>query len=64
MKASTQKPSQEDLKKVGFGNIFGDNLDFQNPKIIKSEINRLNKILDTEIYLQIKKTLLQKKLIF
>lgn len=47
MKTSTQKPSQEDLKKVGFGNIFGDNLDFQNPKIIKSEINRLNKILDT-----------------
>ena len=47
MKASTQKPSQEDLKKVGFGNMFGDNLDFQNPVIVKSEINRLNKILDT-----------------
>ena len=47
MKASTQKPSQEDLKKVGFGNMFGDNLDFQNPVMVKSEINRLNKILDT-----------------
>jgi len=47
MKASTQKPSQEDLKKVGFGNMFGDNLDFQNPVMINSEINRLNKILDT-----------------
>ena len=47
MKVSTQKPSQEDLKKVGFGNMFGDNLDFQNPVMVKSEINRLNKILDT-----------------
>jgi len=47
MKTSTQKPSQEDLKKVGFGNMFGDNLDFQNPVMVKSEINRLNKILDT-----------------
>ena len=47
MKASTQKPSQEDLKKVGFGNMFGDNLNFQNPVMVKSEINRLNKILDT-----------------
>ena len=47
MKASTKKPSQEDLKKVGFGNMFGDNLDFQNPVMVKSEINRLNKILDT-----------------
>ena len=40
------KPSQADLEKVGFGNIFGDNLDFQLPSSIKSEINRLNKILD------------------
>ena len=47
MKASTQKPSQEDLKKVGFGNMFGDNLDFQNVALVKNEINRLDKILDT-----------------
>lgn len=47
MKASTQKPSQEDLKKVGFGNMFGDNLDFQNVASVKNEINRLDKILDT-----------------
>lgn len=41
------KPSREDLEKVGFANIFGsDNLDFQFPFRIKSEINRLNKILD------------------
>lgn len=47
MKASTQKPSQEDLKKVGFGNMFGDNLDFQNVASVKNEINRLDKILNT-----------------
>jgi len=41
------KPSREDLEKVGFANMFGsDNLDFQFPFRIKSEINRLNKILD------------------
>ena len=47
IKTSTQKPSQEDLKKVGFGNMFGDNLDFQNVASVKNEINRLDKILDT-----------------
>jgi hypothetical protein len=47
MKTSTQKPSQEDLKKVGFGNMFGDNLDFQNVASVKNEINRLDKILNT-----------------
>jgi len=47
MKASTQKPSQEDLKKVGFGNMFGDNLDFKNVASVKNEINRLDKILNT-----------------
>lgn len=41
------KPSRTDLEKVGFANMFGsDNLDFQFPFRIKSEINRLNKILD------------------
>lgn len=41
------KPSRADLEKVGFANMFGsDNLDFQFPFKIKSEINRLNKILD------------------